>query len=141
MGAAIAAPYFFGFMQIRLKSRLMARFWKQANHGRRFGDRTRELQPHYARTLEPPQEFCITVCSFTFRFDSRDDIQEYIGWFEQRTHPSSRLPVPEGADRFDRWHMQRWYERLPMYLQEEPKREKVLKALRKAVALIDSGKF
>jgi hypothetical protein len=37
--------------------------------------------------------------------------------------------------------MQRWFERLPMYLQEEAKRKKVLKALHKAVTLIDAGKL
>ncbi len=119
----------------------MARFWKQPNHGRRFGDRSRPLQPLYARSLEPPEEFCVNVCSFTFHFESKDEINEYIAFFDRQTHPSGRLPVPEGADMFDRWHMQRWFERLPMYLQEEPKREKVLKALRKAVDLIDAGKL
>ena len=119
----------------------MARFWKQLNDGRRFGDLDWPSQPSYARSLDPKDEFCVNVCSFTFHFESKAEIGEYIAFFERQTHPSSRLPVPEGADRFDRWHMQRWFERLPMYLQEEAKRKKVLKALHKAVTLIDAGKL
>ncbi len=119
----------------------MARFWKQINRGCRFGDRRWDLRPNYSLPLDPKQEFCVNVCSFTFHFESKDEIEEYISFFERRIHPSGRLPVPEGADRFDRWHMQRWFERLPLYLQEGPKREKVLRALHEAVRLIDSGKL
>jgi hypothetical protein len=32
------------------------------------------------------------------------------------------------------WEIERWFERLPMYLLEEPKRRKVVKALTKALA-------
>jgi hypothetical protein len=81
------------------------------------------------------------VCSFTFYFESADEIEEYIHFYSQKTHPDSRLPIAEGTDRFVRWHSQRWYERLPMYLQEEPKREKVLKALKRAKELVESGKL
>jgi hypothetical protein len=83
----------------------------------------------------------VSVCSFTFKFYSEAEIQEYISFFEKRTHPSSTLPTPAGSDSFFRWHSQRWYERLPMYLQEESKRVKVLKALRKALALCEAGKL
>ena len=38
------------------------------------------------------------------------------------------------------WDVERWFERLPMYLLEEPKRQKVLKALSKALALVEDGK-
>lgn len=119
----------------------MAHFWKQPNHGSRYGDRPWTHQAPYARSLDPRMEYCVRVCSFTFHFECKDEIEEYIAFFEKRTHPSSRLPLPEGADRFDRWHMQRWFERLPMYLQEEPKREKVLKALHKAVKLMETRRL
>jgi hypothetical protein len=82
------------------------------------------------------------VCSFTFKFVSKDEIQEYIAFFENKTHPTSRVPenmLPNCV--FRHWHSQRWYERLPLYLQENGKREKVLKALQKAVALLESGKL
>lgn len=39
------------------------------------------------------------------------------------------------------WEVERWFERLPMYLLEEPKRQKVLKALSKALALAEIGKL
>jgi hypothetical protein len=119
----------------------MARIWKEKNNGRRFGDRPWTHQPPYAATLDPREDICVSVCSFTFHFESKDEIEEYIAFFTQKTHPTSRRPMPEGMDRFDRWHAQRWFEKLPMYLQEESKREKVLKALKKAVELIESGKL
>ncbi len=68
---------------------------------------------------------CVSVCSFTFKFHSGDEIQEYITFFEKKTHSSSTLPIPAGSDSFFPWHSQRW---LPMYLQEESKRVRVLKA-------------
>ena len=39
------------------------------------------------------------------------------------------------------WEVERWFERLPMYLLEEPKRQKVLKALHKTLALVETGKL
>ncbi len=36
---------------------------------------------------------------------------------------------------------QRWFERLPMHLPEEPKRRKVLEALSRALQLIDEDKL
>ena len=43
---------------------------------------------------------CVSVCSFTFKFYSGDEIQEYITFFEKKTHPSSTLPIPAGPDSF-----------------------------------------
>jgi len=85
---------------------------------------------------------CVSVCSFTFRFESKDEIREYISFFEKKTHLTSRIPdFPEGGDAFFRWHSQCWYERLPMYLQEEAKKVKIVKALYKAIALWETGKL
>jgi hypothetical protein len=39
------------------------------------------------------------------------------------------------------WDIERWFERLPMYLLEEPKRQKVLKALNKALERVEAGKL
>jgi hypothetical protein len=119
----------------------MARIWKEANKGMRHGDRESNPLPARARGLVAREYICVTVCSFTFRFESKDEIREHISFFEKKTHPSSRLPMPHGADSFFRWHSQRWYERLPMYLHEEGKRQKVLKALHKAIALLETGKL
>jgi hypothetical protein len=119
----------------------MARFWRIPNHGRRFGDLPSNPRPQYVGSLVPCEHICVRVCSFTFYFETKDEINEYITFFEKKVHPSSRLPIPEGMDRFARWHAQRWYERLPLYLQEEAKRERVLKALKKAIELVEAGKL
>jgi hypothetical protein len=39
------------------------------------------------------------------------------------------------------WEVERWFERLPMYLLENPKRLKVVDALGKALALAEAGKL
>jgi len=56
-------------------------------------------------------------------------------YYEQKTRPSSRIAARDlaaelGDDWRQRrgWDVERWFERLPMYLLEEPKRQKVLKA-------------
>ncbi|HEV2277932.1 MAG TPA: hypothetical protein VGS02_07140 [Acidobacteriaceae bacterium] len=120
----------------------MARIWRESGDGRRFGDRTAEPLPHYARSLIKPDAICVHVCSFTFRFVSKDEIEEYIQFFQAKTHPTSRVPARMLPNcNFRHWHSQRWYERLPLFLQEEPKREKVLKALKEAVVMIEAGKL
>src|SRR5579862_220998 len=119
----------------------MPRYWREPYKGARYGDHPPEPLPAPARGLVIQELICISVCSFTFKFYNRDEIREYIGFFERKTHPSSTLPIPAGKDSFFRWHSQRWYERLPMYLQEESKRLKVLKALRKGLALSEAGKL
>ena len=119
----------------------VARIWKEANDGRRYGDTPSNPLPAHARNLVATEFICVSVCSFTFRFVSQDEIREYISFFEKKTHPSSSLPLPQGVDSFFRWHSQRWYERLPMYLQEEAKRQRVLKALRRAIVLSETGKL
>jgi hypothetical protein len=60
--------------------------------------------PAQARGLSAQHFIRVSVCSFTFRFVDRDEISEYILFFKKKTHPSSRLPMPEGADSFLRWH-------------------------------------
>jgi len=39
------------------------------------------------------------------------------------------------------WEVERWFERLPLYLLEEPKRKKVLQALTHALELVEAGKL
>jgi hypothetical protein len=119
----------------------VARIWKESNDGRRFGDELLYPIPAYARDLVTRDFICVNVCSFTFRFENEDEIRKYIAFFEKKTHPSSRRDIPEEIDSFFRWHSQRWYERLPMYLQEEAKKKRVLAALRKAILLLESGKL
>lgn len=90
----------------------------------------------------------VRVASFAFRFDSIEKLKSCIRFFEQKIHPTSRIPAKAlerefGPDwrKLRGWEFERWFERLPMYLLEEPKRQKVLKALNKALALEESGKL
>ena len=120
----------------------MARIWKEAKGGRRYGDVPVEPVPRCARNLVNQEWICVKVCSFTFRFVTKEEIAEYIEFFQKKTHPSSRVPANMLPDcNFRHWHSQRWYERLPLFLQEEPKREKVLKALREALTMVEVGKL
>ena len=119
----------------------MARIWKEPHSGMRYGDEPSEPLPAHARSLRTREFICVNVCSFTFRFESQSEIRKYIAFYEKKTHRSSILPIPSHMDRFARWHFQRWHERLPMYLQERAKRERVVKALRKALTLLESGKL
>jgi hypothetical protein len=108
----------------------MARIWK--DRSRRYG--TRNLLPY--ETLR------VRVCSFTFRFEDADELRRCLAYFEQKVRPSSRVPLTEIRKiRCGRWCSERWFERLPMYLLEEPKGQKVVGALKQALGLIDSGKL
>jgi hypothetical protein len=79
---------------------------------------------------------------------SVEHLRDCLAYFQQKTRPSSRIPTKDlaadlGEDwRTQRgWEVERWFERLPMYLLEEPKRARVVKALEKAVQLVESGKL
>ncbi len=79
----------------------------------------------------------VAVASFTFRFISTAQIRDCLAYYDRRIHPSSMRPI--GA--VDHWEAQRWFERLPMYLLEEPKRTKVVKALKRALERAEAGAF
>jgi len=64
-----------------------------------------------------------------FEFHSIPQIEACIAFYAQKIHPGSREDI--GAA--DHWECGRWYERLPLYLREESKRTKVIKALEKAL--------
>jgi hypothetical protein len=90
----------------------------------------------------------VRVASFAFRFENADRLRACLKYYEQKTRPSSRiaaraLAAELGDDwrQLRGWEVERWFERLPMYLLEEPKRQKVIKALSKALALVEPGKL
>jgi hypothetical protein len=98
--------------------------------------------------LVPRDVIVVRVASFAFRFESVERLRECIKYYEKKTRPSSRvaartLAAELGEDwrELRGWDVERWFERLPMYLLEEPKRQKVLKALSKALALVEAGKL
>lgn len=83
----------------------------------------------HAPTLLQRQVYFVRVCSFTFEFHSLQQIQTCLDFYEQKIQTSSRRDI--GAA--DHWECERWFERLPLYLREESKRQKVIKALREAL--------
>lgn len=114
----------------------MARIWKET------------LKTFGTASLVPHEVILVEVASFTFRFSTTKQLQECIRYYEQKTRASSRLSATTiaadiGPDwrELRSWEVERWFERLPMYLLEQPKRQKVLKALHKALALVEAGKL
>lgn len=88
--------------------------------------------------------YFVRVCGFTFEFVSLAEIREALDWFETKLHPSSKLNKPTNWDEKSSvcWktalsahhhESQRWHERLPAGLTSEPRREKVVAALRRAL--------
>ena len=80
--------------------------------------------------------YYVDVCSFTFTFFSLKMLREYLEYYSQKTLPSGRrhnsskystgpaASVGDGQSRF---------ERLPARLRKSGKRERVVKALKKAL--------
>jgi hypothetical protein len=98
--------------------------------------------------LAPQHIIVVRVASFAFRFETVERLRECVQYYEKKTHPSSRIAAKTlAADLGEDWRglrgwdVERWFERLPMYLLEEPKRQKVLKALSKALTLAETGKL
>jgi hypothetical protein len=99
-------------------------------------------------SLLPRHVIVVRVASFAFRFESVERSRKCIKYYERKTRPSSRiagkiLSAELGEDwrKLRGWEVERWFERLPMYLLEEPKRQKVLKALSRALAQAESGRL
>ncbi len=89
--------------------------------------------PIHGAGHEPKNILVVSVASFTFQFFSLRQLRDCRAYFSQKTHPSSRLPF--GAA--DHWEVQRWFERLPMYLLEDPKRRRVVRALTRALTFAE----
>jgi hypothetical protein len=115
----------------------MARIWTEPF---RSDEIPFEYQPHCTEAcsmLDPKYMLMFNVALFTFKFVSAQQIRDCRAYYEQKIRPSSRLALVAA----DSWEMQRWFERLPMYLLEEPKRRKVVKALDRALKMAESGTF
>ena len=115
---------------------IVARIWKE------------KLTNFGTANLVPREVVLVRVASFTFRFTTTKQLRDCIEYYERKTHPSSRVPAKAiaadiGPDwrELRSWEVERWFERLPMYLLEEPKRQKVLKALHKTLTLVETGKL
>jgi hypothetical protein len=99
-------------------------------------------------SLIPRHVIVVRVASFTFRFRTTEQLRECLKYYQQKTHPSSRIAakaiaadIGEDWRELRGWEVERWFERLPMYLLEEPKRQKVIKALSKTLELIEKQKL
>jgi hypothetical protein len=94
-----------------------------------------------APSLIPKDVVVVHVASFTFQFMSVQQLRDCLSFFEQKIHPSSRRPMPAETLAGIHGKAQRWFERLPIHLLEEPKRRKVVEALSRALQLIDEDKL
>ena len=79
--------------------------------------------------------YFVEACSFTFQLHSLEQLRHCLRYFQIKIHASDR------EARVDREHYwQPWYQRLPQYLFEEPKRKKVVVTLERALADFEAGK-
>ena len=76
----------------------------------------------------------VQVCGFTFEFHGREQVEACREYYARKVLPSRRLPVYTQNLGGDHWETQRWFDRLPLYLREEPKRQKVVKVLEQALS-------
>ena len=122
----------------------MARFWKEPYTEDKALDAG--IHDHEdAKIVGPPGArwiYYVEVCGFTFAFFSLRMIQEYRDFYAQTILPSSRLcrasPYSRGAAA-SKGDGQTKFERLPLWLRKEPRRQKVLKALERALTEFGAG--
>ena len=114
---------------------LMAKIWSEIFDPRKHGNPMSPIPgiPERDRlqsaSLQTHRMFFVRVCSFTFSFQSLEQLQACFDYYDRKIQPSSRMST-NGADT---WECLRWFERLPLFLREEPKRQRVVKALREAL--------
>ncbi len=122
----------------------MARIWKERD------DLPLSKKDRLRSRLQPDLDlgwlYFVEVCGFVFRFRKLEEIQEYIDHYTLKIHPSSRTSdkVPFlDAGRYsigDHWERQTKFDELPLHLQGEGKRQKVVEALREAQTLFNPKK-
>jgi hypothetical protein len=122
----------------------MARIWKEAFDSAKHGgladalpDTVEPLRRLWtAPTLVAHDVIFVSVCSFTFCFYSRQQLERVLNYYEQKIVPSSREPESVwGLRGGDHSEAERWFERLSLFLREESKRLKVVKALQDALKM------
>jgi len=115
----------------------MARIWKEKLDPERHRDYMQALERRDSpRAIpQPPSDnlvvkwvYFVHVCSFTFQFHSLEDIQKCLDYFSKKPIP----PTGSSGNPFEPY-WRGWKERLPIWLKEEPKRKKVVKALQRAL--------
>jgi len=87
-------------------------------------------------TLEHPRVLFVRVVRFTFVFHTSQQLHACLEYYRRKILPSGRSAARAEAvasgEVLWRQHVERWYERLPLYLREESKRAKVVAALEEA---------
>ena len=114
----------------------MARFWKEKLDPTRHADLMFPGRRHVkADRPQKPKDnlivkwvYFVHVCSFTFQFHSLEQIEKCLNYFSQKPIPPSGKSGGKALEPY--WRA--WHERIPMYLKEEPKRQKIVKALQRA---------
>ena len=112
----------------------MAQIWSEPFDAYKHQNRMLEVpavtgEQHRAPTLLRRDVYFVRVCGFTFEFHSIEQLRACLAYYAQKIQPSSRQNI--GAA--DHWECERWFERLPLFLREEPKRVRAVKALEEAV--------
>ena len=92
-----------------------------------------------APTLEPHRVVFVRVAGFTFEFHSPEQIRAALEYYARKLRPTSRLAVHMLDYGGDQGETQRWFERLPLYLREEPRRRRVVSALEEALRRAAAG--
>ena len=123
----------------------MARFWKErytVEKANQLGIHDFEGVP-FVGSPDAAWIYYVEVCQFTFAFFSIDMIQEYLDFFARKILPSSRFdfgsPYSKGSAA-SIGDGQTRFERLPLRLRKEPKRLRVVKALKRALMKFGSKK-
>ena len=122
----------------------MALIWTEAYDPRKHADKMFDAshipgvpseEYHRAPTLQRYPVYFVRVCGFTFQFHSLKQLEICLKFFSQKTRPSSRisLSVPDRQMHWLHWEVQRWFDRLPMYLLEERRRIRIVPALKQAL--------
>ena len=94
-----------------------------------------------ARTLQPHRVILVRSAGFTFEFHSARQLRACLTFYAQRHLPSRRSAHAAAMVRSGevtwRWEVERWHERLPLYLREESRRIRVCAALTEAVRRLE----
>ena len=126
----------------------MTKIWSEPydhlrHHNHMGGDAPGQERYWKAPTLEPYHVAFVRVCGFTFEFHTVDQLRACRDFYAKKLHPSRRSHAAAEAVRKDevawRHEVERWFERLPLYLREESKRPEVAAALDDALRQAESG--
>ena len=111
---------------------VMARIWKEEYNPEQHKNQMWGAGWRPGEGELPPNRewvYFVHVCSFTFEFHSLRQVEACLEFYSTKILPDSRFDI-EAADH---WEVQSWQQRLPLYLRQEAKRHRVVKALTKAL--------